>query len=79
MPSAILVNELHIKPFQRKLWTFICRRTNKHEESEQPDSTSAVDVDQGIAVIIVSIIIIIIIIIISIIISIITIISSPSS
>merc|ERR1719203_1101866 len=46
LPSAILVNELHIKPFQRTVWRSVCSKIKKREELDEHTSTN--DADQGI-------------------------------
>ena len=51
--SAIIVNELHTKPLQQKMWVAVRSETNGHEELVElvkPISTDRIHIDTGIAV-----------------------------
>jgi len=50
LPSAIIVNEVHIKPVQRKIWGFICcSKNNQREEVREPNRTENLEAETGIA------------------------------
>lgn len=43
LPSAILVNELHFKPFQKKLWNIICFRRKEKNDQEHREVGSKLE------------------------------------
>jgi len=46
LPSAIIVNEVHIKPVQRKIWGLICcSKNNQREEVREPNPTEILETE----------------------------------
>ena len=47
LPSAIIVNEVHVKPLQRRMWGAVCP-SSKNGGREEPNSAGVVDEGAGI-------------------------------